>query len=337
MTGIAEIRAAIDRERARYPLKAIRQQYGETLIAIAEANPRLLVLTADLMHATGMAEFGRRFPDRLINLGIAEQNVTGVAAGLALAGRPGVVDGYAAFTTLRAVEQAKVDVAYNALKLILTGQSAGLTYGVGGPSHQTYEDVAIMRAIPNTVVLVPSDAVETDACQRAAMLHEASTPIYIRLGRGPEHVFNPAATPFVIGRAATLREGRDIAFIANGPMAFEAMLAADCLAAQGVSARVINMHTVKPLDRDVLIRAAGEVNAMIVIVEHSVAGGLGGAVAEALSEVRHGPIRLLGIGNDVFPPIGPVSELRASLGLDAANIVANAQQMLSARTLEVAK
>jgi transketolase len=115
------------------------------------------------------------------------------------------------------------------------------------------------------------------------------------------------------------------------------MLAADCLAAQGVSARVINMHTVKPLDREVLIRAAGEVNAMIVIEEHSVAGGLGGAVAEALSEVRHGPIRLLGIGNDVFPPIGPVSELRAALGLDAANIVANAQQMLSARTLEVAK
>ncbi len=329
-----ETQAAIARDRARYSQKAIRQQYGETLIALAEENPDLLVLTADLMHATGMAEFGQRFPDRLINVGIAEQNMTGIAAGLALSGRPVVVDGYAAFTTLRAVEQAKVDAAYNGVKVILTGQSAGLSYCVGGPTHQTYEDVAIMRAIPNTIVLVPSDAAETDVCLRAAVRHEAAAPIYVRLGRGPEHDFSAEAESFVIGRARRFRPGNDIALIANGPMVFEALLAADHLATHGIRARVIGMHSVKPLDREALKLAARECGAMIVIEEHSVLGGLGGATTEALSEVRHGPIRLLGIA-DIFPPIGPVFELRASLGLDAAHIVAHAEELLAMSRLEV--
>jgi transketolase len=331
-----EVQAAIAKDRARYPLKAIRQQYGETLLALAEENPDLLVLTADLMYATGMAEFGRRFPERLINVGIAEQNMTGIAAGLALSGRPVLVDGYAAFTTLRAVEQAKVDAAYNGVKLLLTGQSAGLSYSVGGPTHQAYEDVAIMRAIPNTIVLVPSDAAETDAALRAAMAHEAPTPIYIRLGRGPEHVFSAGAEPFGIGRARLFHQGMDIALIANGPMLFEALLAADYLAAHGVGARVIGMASVKPLDREALYQAARDCAALIVIEEHSVLGGLGGAVTEALSEVRHGPIRLRGIF-DIFPPIGPVFELRASLGLDAAHIVAHAEQMLAGARSEAAE
>jgi transketolase len=324
----AELAAAIAAERRRYPLKAIRQQYGETLLQLAADYPRLLVLTADLMHATGMEAFGRRYPDRLINVGIAEQNMTGIAAGLSLAGRPVIVDGYAAFTTLRAVEQAKVDAAYNAAKIILTGQSAGLSYSVGGPTHQTYEDVAIMRAIPNMIVLVPADAAEVDAALRAAMESPADTPIYVRLGRGPEYQFSDPAGRFEIGRSIAVRDGNDVAIVANGPMVFEAMLASDQLARRGIGARVIDMHTVKPLDRTALERAAREVRAFVVVEEHNVLGGLGGAVAEALSEVPHGPIRLLGI-RDVYPPIGPVFELRDALGLSAVHIVEQVESLLA--------
>jgi len=332
MSGASELAAALAAERERYPLKAIRQQYGETLQRLAAAYPKLLVLTADLMHATGMEQFGRRFADRLINVGIAEQNMTGIAAGLSLAGRPVIVDGYAAFTTLRALEQAKIDAAYNATKIILTGQSAGLSYGVGGPTHQTYEDVAIMRAIPNMIVLVPADAAELDLCLDAAMASAAATPIYVRLGRGPEYLFSDPGGQFEIGQSIEVRAGNDVAIIANGPMVFEALLASDQLARRGVGARVINMHTVKPLDTVALRRAAGEVSAFVVVEEHNVFGGLGGAVTEALAEGLHGPIRLLGI-RDNYPPIGPVFELRDALGLSAVHIVAEVESLLAA-TLE---
>jgi transketolase len=325
----AELSASIERRRASYPLKAIRQQYGETLMALAADHPDLMVVTGDLMYATGLGGFGARFPDRLVNVGIAEQNMTGIAAGLAAAGRPVIVDGYAAFTTLRAVEQAKLDSAYNGVKLILTGQSAGLSYGVGGPTHQTYEDVAIMRAIPNTVVVVPADAAAVDACLRAALAFETSGPIYIRLGRGEEYLTGENA-PFAIGRGRVLRDGNDLAIVANGPMVFEAMLAADHLAADGVGVKVIDMHTAKPLDADLLLATAGRVRAMLVVEEHSALGGLGGAVTEALSEVAHGPIRRLGLP-DAFPPIGPTFALREALGLSAVDIIRHAHELLRMR------
>lgn len=312
--------------RARAPQKAIRVQYGETMLALA-AERDFIVLTADLMHATGMAGFGAAYPDRLVNLGIAEQNMTGVAAGMALCGKLPVVCGYAAFTSLRATEQAKLDAAYNGVRMILTAQSAGLSYGVGGPTHQTYEDVAIMRAIPGMIVLVPSDAAEVDACLRAALDHPEQAPIYIRLGRGPEYQFSQPA-PFRIGRAVTLREGDDIALIANGAMVFECLLAAEALAAQGIGARVINMHTVKPLDVAALHRVAAEVPKMIVVEEHSRIGGLGAAVLEVLDEVPHGPIRRIGLP-DSFPPIGPPHALRDSMGLSARHVLAQAQAMLA--------
>ena len=313
--------------RARLPEKSIRVQYGETLLALAAERSDFVVLTADLMFATGMERFGATYPDRLINLGIAEQNMTGVAAGLALCGKLPVVCGYAAFTTLRAVEQAKLDVAYNRAKVILTGQSAGLSYGVGGPTHQSLEDVAIMRTIPGLVVLVPSDAAEVDACLRAAMSDDLKDPVYIRLGRGPEWQVDAPTAPFVIGKARTLREGSDLTIVANGAMVVEAVLAADHLRENGIAARVLNMHTVKPLDTAVLFAAARETPAMIVVEEHTVLGGLGSAVLEALAEVPHGPIRRIGIP-DLLPPIGPTRALRASLGLSAENIVAQALSLL---------
>ncbi len=321
------VAAAIAAARRAYGQKAIRAQFGETMVELAHEFPDFLALTADLMHATGMAEFGRLFPQRLINLGIAEQNMTGVAAGLALSGRLPVVCGYAAFTTLRAVEQAKVDAAYNGVKVILAGLSAGLSYGVGGPTHQTYEDVAIMRAIPSTIVLVPSDAPQVAACLRAAMRHDAKAPIYIRLGRGPEFVHSAPAQGFEIGRAVQLREGHDLAIFANGAMVVEALLAADYLAEAGVRASVHDIHTVKPIDADTVRAAARGVEAVIVVEEHSRFGGLGSAVLECLAEDRPPPVRLIGLP-DSFPPIGPTHDLRAALGLSAANVVMQTLDLL---------
>jgi len=319
--------AEIEALRRGFGEKAIRLQYGESMLALATEFPDFVVLTADLMYATGMDRFGAEFPDRLINLGIAEQNMTGVAAGLALSGTLPVVCGYAAFTTLRAVEQAKVDAAYNEVKVILTGQSAGLSYGVGGPTHQTFEDVAIMRAIPNMVVLVPSDAAEVDACLRAAITWEGRSPIYIRLGRGPEYTHSRAGKAFEIGKAVRLREGSDVAIIANGAMVAEALMAADALNRRGIAAGVLNLSTVKPLDTGAIMAIVKGVSAVVVIEEHSVIGGLGSAVLEALAEVPHASVRRIGIA-DWFPPIGPTRELRKALGLSAEGIVANVLDML---------
>ena len=320
-------RRTIAAARQTYPQKSIRQQVGETMVALAAEGADFLVLTADLMHATGMAPFGERFPDRVINVGIAEQNLAGVASGLALCGKLPFVSCYAAFTSLRGVEQIKVDAAYNGAKVIFAAQSSGLSYGVGGPTHQSFEDVAIMRAIPNTVVLTPSDAIEVDACLRAALAYDVDAPIYIRLGRGPEYLFTEAGTRFEIGCAVQLREGRDVAIVANGSMVFEALLAADFLKTIGISATVLNVHTVKPIDSVAVRTAAANCSAMVVVEEHSVHGGLGSAVLETISECLNPTCRLLGI-RDVFPPVGPTHDLRDHLGLSAHVIAAHALDLI---------
>jgi transketolase len=319
--------AAIAAARRTYPLKAIRQQVGETMIALAAGGADFLVLTADLLHATGMAPFGERFPQRVINVGIAEQNLAGVAAGLALSGKLPFVSCYASFTTLRGVEQIKLDAAYNRAKVIFAAQSSGLSYGMGGPTHQTFEDVAIIRAIPNTIVLTPSDAPEVDACLRSALAHDADAPIYIRLGRGLEHVFNVPGQNFQIGKAVHLREGGDISIVANGSMVFEGLLASDFLKTLGIAASVLNIHTVKPIDTETLRNTVRHSSAIIIAEEHSIYGGLGAAVLEALSEYQTPPCRLVGIPDD-FPPIGPTHELRAHLGLSAEAITAHALELL---------
>lgn len=315
--------------RAGYPVKAIRQQFGETMLALAAERPDLIALTADLMFATGMEGFGAAYPDRLINLGIAEQNMTGVAAGLALCGKLPVICGYAAFTTLRAVEQAKLDCAYNELKVILTGQSAGLSYGVGGPTHQSFEDIAIMRAIPNMIVVAPSDAVEMDAMLRACVEHDQPGPIYVRLGRGPEYVYNTPDTRVEIGKAISVTEGGDLCIIANGAMVFEALLAARLFSEDGIGVQVLNVHTVKPIDAAAIRAAARGPRGILVVEEHNVLGGLGSAVLEVLDGGHRCPVRRIGI-EDVFPPIGPPFELRAALGLSAAHIVRHGREMLAA-------
>lgn len=327
MNKTTDLDARIAEKRTAYPMLPIREQFGRSILRLAKARPDVVAITADLMYATGMQGFGDTMPDRLINVGIAEQNMTGVAAGLASCGKLPVVCGYAAFTTLRAVEQAKTDCAYNELKVILAGLSAGLAYGVGGPTHQTFEDIAIMRAIPNTIVLAPADAHELDAALRAAAEHEANTPIYIRAGRGPEHIVSAENEPFRIGRAKTLREGRDLCLIATGHMVAEALIASDVLREEGIAAGVLNMHTVKPIDREAILAEAAHVRGMIVIEEHNVMGGLGSAVLEVLRAGHAFPVELVGI-EDSYPPIGPHHALRASLGLSAAEVVRRALAML---------
>ncbi len=321
------MRELIATQRARHATKAIREQFGQTMIELAESNPELVAITADLMYATGMAGFGARFPERLINVGIAEQNMTGIAAGMASCGKLPVVCGYAAFTSLRALEQAKVDCAYNEVKVILAGLSAGVSYGVGGPTHQTYEDVAIMRAIPNMTVVVPSDAIEVDQALKACVQRPQPAPIFLRLGRGPEFLFNDAAGPYQIGKARKLRDGRDLCIVANGSMVFEALLACDALAHCSVQCSVLNIHTVKPIDREAILAEAASVKAMLVVEEHNVIGGLGAAVLEVLEAHRGCPVERIGI-RDLYPPIGPTFELRASLGLDAENIARRALALL---------
>ncbi|MBV8950060.1 MAG: transketolase family protein [Actinobacteria bacterium] len=321
------LKATLAARRSDVPMRAIRQQFGATMVELAAECDGLVALTADLMYPTGMAEFAQRYPDRFFNVGIAEQNMTGIAAGLASCGKLPVVCGYAAFTTLRAVEQAKVDCAYNNVRVLLVGQSAGLSYGVGGPSHQTFEDVAIMRAIPNMTVVVPSDAVEVDQALRSAVRYPGTAPIYLRLGRGPEYVFNDPESPFEIGRARRLRRGDDLCIIANGPMVFEALLASDSLATEGIQTEVLTMHTVKPIDTDAVRDAAARVRGMLVVEEHNVLGGLGAAVLEVLEDGHAFPVRRIGIA-DQYPPVGPVSELRVALGLSAENIVAQAHAIL---------
>lgn len=323
-TRLAEL---IQERRAGFPAKIIRQQFGETMLALAAERPDLVALTADLMHPTGMVDFAKAYPERFFNVGIAEQNMTGIAAGLASCGKLPVVCGYAAFTTLRAVEQAKLDCGYNGVKVILVGQSAGLSYGVGGPTHQALEDVAIMRAIPNMIVVTPSDAVEVDAALRACVAHPGATPIYLRLGRGPEPVFNEAPLGFEIGRASTLREGDDLCIVANGSMVFEALLAADALAQEGIAAQVLNMHTAKPFDKAAIVDAAARVQGMITVEEHSLIGGLGSSVLEALEDGHSIPVRRIGV-KDIYPPIGPTADLRAALGLSAENILREALDLM---------
>jgi transketolase len=331
MTGLvsAENTAEwIARRRGDFALKPVRQQFGETMLELAAEHDNLLLLTADLMYATGLERFGATYPDRLINLGIAEQNMTGVAAGLALCGKLPVVSGYAAFTTLRALEQAKLDCAYNQVKVILVGQSAGLSYGVGGPTHQTYEDLAIMRAIPNMMVVVPSDPHEVDAALRACVSLDCNGPIYVRLGRGPEYIYDDTPSSIELGKARPLRAGGDIGIIATGAMVFEALLAAEALRELGIEAAVVNLHTLKPFDGDGVRAAMAGVRGIIVIEEHSTIGGLGSAVLEALDGRLAAPIVRVGL-DDAFPPIGPPFALRAALGLSADNIVAKALGMLA--------
>jgi transketolase len=306
-------------------MKSIRNTFGETLVDLGKEYPDVMVFTAELMGATRCDEFAKTYPDRFFDVGIAEQNAFGIAAGMAACGKISIVCSYANFACLRAGEHIRNDIAYTNLNVKIVALSSGLTFGVGGATHQSYEDLAVVRALPNFVVIAPADAAALDAALRAAVLYPG--PVFIRAGRDAEYVVYPEKVDFEIGKSVQLREGNDVCIIAAGYMVHEALCAAAALAAKGYAARVLDMHTIKPIDREAIVKAARECKAIITVEEHNIFGGLGSSVLEALEDGHALPVQRIGI-QDEFPIIGPTFALRKHLGLHADNIYTTALKLL---------
>jgi len=279
-----------------------RKAFAETLIALAEADARVVAVANDSIGSSNLKEFKQRFPDRLINVGIAEQNLVGVGAGLANGGLLPFVCGASCFLTGRALEQVKVDLGYSRANVKLCGMSSGVAYGELGPTHHSIEDLAWSRAIANMTVIVPADPAETASALRAAAAYHG--PVFLRLSRMPVPDVSPAGYEFKIGRAATLRQGTDLTLMTNGTMVSRALEAASLLEKDGIRAAVVNMSTVRPLDKDA-IRQATARGPIVTIEEHTVVGGLGGAVAECVVQSRPVRMRLLGFPGEFAPTGSP--------------------------------
>ena len=297
---------------------ATRESYGNALAELGAEYPNIVVLDADLAGATKTGVFKKAFPDRHIDCGIAEGNMMGVAAGLATTGKIPFASSFAMFAAGRAFEQVRNSIGYPHLNVKIGATHAGISVGEDGASHQCNEDIALMRVIPGMVVICPADDVEARAAVRAAVEYEG--PVYLRFGRLAVPVFNdPATYKFEIGKGITLKEGKDVTIIATGLEVNESLEAAKMLEADGISAEVINIHTIKPLDTELVCASAKKTGKVVTVEEHSINGGLGGAVAEALSENQ--PTKMMRIGmNDVFGESGPAKDLIAKYGLDAKSI-----------------
>jgi transketolase len=294
-----------------------REAFAAALADIALADPRIVVVANDSIGSSRLGGFRARFADRLINVGIAEQTMVGVAAGLANGGKIPFACGASCFLTARALEQIKVDLAYSNAPVTLCGMSSGLAYGELGPTHHAIEDVAWTRAIANMTVIVPADPPETDQAVRAAA--QSTGPVFLRLSRLPVPIVHAPGYRFEVGRAAMLRQGSDVTLVAMGILVTTALQAAELLAARGISARVLNMATVRPIDREALIAAAQQTGAIVTIEEHTIYGGLGSAVAEVLVTTVPVPMRLLGIPG-VFAPTGSAPWLLEHFGLAPGGI-----------------
>lgn len=306
--------------------KATRESFGEALTMLAETNPDIVVLDADLAEATKTCIFEKKYPERFIDCGIAESNMIGIAAGLAACGKIPFAASFAMFSAGRAFEQVRNSVGYPHLNVKIAGSHAGISTGEDGATHQCCEDIALMRTIPGMVVLNPADHYEMLAAVKAAAQHNG--PVYIRLGRlAVESVNNNDDYQFEIGKGITLRQGEDITVIATGLMVGEALKAVDSLAAQGVHAGLIDMHTIKPLDEELVRKAAKETGRIVTVEEHNIIGGLGEAVAACVAESCPVPVTRIGV-NDVFGHSGPAVDLLKEFGLCAENIEATVKKVL---------
>jgi transketolase len=303
-----------------------RVAFADTLVALAEEDHRIVVVCNDSVGSSNLRTFGHRFPDRLINVGIAEQNLVGVSAGLAGAGRIPFTCGASCFLTGRALEQIKADLAYSRHNVKLCGISSGMAYGELGPTHHSIEDLAWTRAIANMTVLVPADPVETAAAVRAAAAFDG--PVFLRLSRMPVPTVCDGNGPFEIGRSTLLREGSDLTIVAAGVTVPHALQAARLLEQDGISAAVLNLSTIRPIDRDRVIDAARR-GPIVTVEEHTVHGGLGSAVAEVVVESHPTRMRLLGVPG-VFAPTGSAAFLLEHFGLDATGIRTAARTLLQA-------
>lgn len=305
---------------------ATREAYGKTLVELGETNDKVVVLDADLAAATKTGMFKKAFPEKFVDVGIAESNLMGIAAGLAATGHIVFASSFAMFAAGRAFEQVRNSIGYTHLNVKIGATHAGISVGEDGASHQCCEDIALMRTIPGMVILNPADDIEARACVLAAAAHEG--PVYMRFGRlAVPRVFDENYQ-FEIGKGNVLTEGDDVTIIATGLMVNEALMAAEALKAEGISARVVNMATIKPIDRGIIIDSAKKTGAIVTAEEHSILGGLGGAVAEVVCETVPVPVLRVGV-EDVFGKSGPAVELLHIYGLDAAHIAEKAKQAVA--------
>ncbi|MDI3535408.1 MAG: transketolase [Thermosediminibacterales bacterium] len=305
---------------------ATREAYGEALVELGRENRNIVVLDADLSKSTKTEMFAKEFPERFFNMGIAEQNMMGTAAGLAASGKIPFVSTFAVFATGRAFDQVRNSIAYPGLNVKIAATHAGITVGQDGASHQSVEDIAIMRAIPGMTVINPADAVEAKAAVKAAALMEG--PVYIRLGRHKVPVvFDEEKYEFKSGKGVVLQEGGDVTIIATGIMVAQALEASKLLSEKGIKAKVVNIHTIKPLDEDLIIECAKQTKAIITAEEHSITGGLGSAVAEVVSERFPVPVKRVGI-KDRFGQSGLPEELLKLYNLTAEDIASAAAELI---------
>ena len=304
---------------------ATRDSYGNALVELGKEHENLIVLDADLAGATKTCIFQKEFPERHWDCGIAECNMTGIAAGLSTCGKVPFISSFAMFAAGRNYEQVRNSIGYPHLNVKIGATHAGISVGEDGATHQCNEDIALMRTIPGMVVINPSDDVEARAAVQAAYEHQG--PVYMRFGRLAVPVINDEDYKFEIGKGKVLREGTDVAIIANGLCVAESLDAAEKLAAEGINAQVINMATVKPLDTELVLEAAKATGKVVTVEEHSVIGGLGSAVCDVLSEQLPTPVLKIGV-NDVFGHSGPAVELIKEFGLDGDSIAAKVKEFV---------
>lgn len=307
-------------------MKPTRDGYGEALLYLGEHNPDVVVMDADVAKSTRTDWFWGKYPERFFDMGISEQDMLGTAAGFALGGKIPFVSTYGVFLAGRAWDQIRTTVCYANLNVKLGGAHGGISVGPDGATHQSLEEIALMRVLPNMQLIVPCDAIET----RKATIAAASIPgpVYLRFAREATPILTNEEDEWVFGKAATLREGHDLTIIACGPILAEAVSAAETLATAGIAARVLNMHTVKPIDQDAILAAARETGAIVTAEEHQVNAGLGGAVAEVVVKHLPVPIEMVGV-MDTFGESGTADELLKAYRLCADDIVAAAKRVLS--------
>lgn len=304
-----------------------RDAFGEAIVQLGEKNKNLVLLGADAINSTRGAAFAKKFPKKTFNFGVAEADMVGVAAGFAMCGFIPMATAYAFLISMRACEQVQTDICYHNLNVKLIATHGGLSFGPNGPTHHSIDDVAIMRSFPNMMVVVPADAYETTKAARAVVEHKG--PVYLRLGRGKIPAVYKEDYQFILEKAVTLREGSDLAIITCGVMVGSAIEASLILEGEGINAGVINMHTIKPIDRDVIIRAAKRTGKIITAEEHNIIGGLGDAVASVICE-EGVPVKLIKIGiRDTFCEQGSPEALLHKYGLDSENIIRAAKRLVS--------
>lgn len=307
--------------------KATRESYGEALAELSDKYEDLVVLDADLAAATKTGIFKKKCPERFIDCGIAEANMMGVAAGLASTGKKVFASSFAMFAAGRAYEIVRNSIGYPHINVKIGATHAGISVGEDGATHQCNEDIALMRTIPGMTIINPADDVEAKAAVEAAI--NIDGPVYLRFGRLAVPVFNDKDTyKFEVGKGVQLKDGKDVTIVATGLMVNEARIAADTLEKEGISARVINIHTIKPLDKEIICKAAKETGVIVTAEEHSIIGGLGSAVADAVTECCPVPVVKVGV-NDVFGHSGPAVDLLKEFGLSAENIVEKVKYALT--------